>query len=315
MNDSVEHSNMPAQALPLGQSPDENKNRTGIFAYLDYREYLAQWFRARKSLERGYSGAVFAKKAGLGSHTLLGMVIRGERNLSPSTIRGFVRAIGIKGKESLYFEKLVLFNQAKNSEDRAYYFDQLCAASGGSSSTSFITKIKNHSIALSHWYLVAVHQLVQLEDFKPDPVWMAQRLKNKITSKQAAQAWQILKDLEMVRAVTEGERTLYRTQDRPIDIDLGHIDFAINHFHKEFMERAIQSIEGESLSERKVSTLTFAVPEGDFAKIVEKVDEFRKSLSLEISQSSKPRNQVVTVIMQSMMLTATPKAAAGEQKK
>src|ERR1035437_8730833 len=82
--------------------------KEGIFSYLNYREFLAHWFQAKKEVQQGYSGSLFAKKAGIGSPTLLGMIIRGDRNLSAETIRAFIRALGLKGKEAIYFEKLVL---------------------------------------------------------------------------------------------------------------------------------------------------------------------------------------------------------------
>src|SRR4051812_43188688 len=63
-----------------------------VFDYKDYRVFLSDWFRFRKTLQPQYSGALFAKKAGLNSHTILGMVMRGERNLSASSIRAFCRA-------------------------------------------------------------------------------------------------------------------------------------------------------------------------------------------------------------------------------
>src|ERR1700733_10894550 len=51
-----------------------------ILEFQDYRKFLASWLECRKRMQSEYSGAMFAKKAGLASHTLLGMVIRGQRN-------------------------------------------------------------------------------------------------------------------------------------------------------------------------------------------------------------------------------------------
>lgn len=105
-----------------------------VYAYRDYRRFLTDWFAWKKSVQPHYSGALFAKKAGFNSHTLLGMVIRGQRNLSPTSIRAFCRALGFKAQEGTYFEKLVLFNQARNPQDQAYYQAQLSAAAEDSKS-------------------------------------------------------------------------------------------------------------------------------------------------------------------------------------
>jgi hypothetical protein len=112
-----------------------------VFVYDDYRRYLSDWLRWKKSMQPHYSGAIFAKKAGLNSHTLLGMVMRGQRNLSPTSIRCFCRALSLKGKEGTFFEKLVLLNQAKNPEDRAYYLEQLTAVTSDTSSEAMTVAV------------------------------------------------------------------------------------------------------------------------------------------------------------------------------
>jgi len=93
--------------------------------FQDYRAYLTAWFQWKKQVQPHFSGAVFAKKAGFNSHTLLGMVIRGQRNLSSTSIRSFCRALGLQGREATHFEKLVLLNQARNADDQSHYQAEL----------------------------------------------------------------------------------------------------------------------------------------------------------------------------------------------
>ena len=85
---------------PLSQSPVSLAPVSpDVYAFQDFRAYLTAWFQWKKQVQPHYSGAIFAKKAGFNSHTLLGMVIRGQRNLSATSIRAFCRALGLKGKE------------------------------------------------------------------------------------------------------------------------------------------------------------------------------------------------------------------------
>jgi uncharacterized protein (TIGR02147 family) len=266
---------------------------------LNYREYLAQWFACRKRLQSQYSGAIFAKKAGLNSHTLLGMVIRGDRNLSADTTRAFVRALGLKGREALYFEKLVLFNQSKNSEDRAFYFDQLCSISSASS-RKILTQIQDHASYLSHWYNVAIRELVATDGFQADPAWIARALKNKITPKQAQEAWDLLLRLGMIEEQTDGR---FRIVSPSIDIDPGTVDFAIRNFHREYLDRAREAIDGESIEERELSSVTFALSEDDCKLLKERIKEFRKKLNSEFPTGTSARTHVVAVNLQALILT------------
>jgi uncharacterized protein (TIGR02147 family) len=169
-----------------------------IFSYQDYRQFLKNWFAWKKEVQPRYSGALFAKKAGLGSAALLGMVIRGERNLSYETIRAFTLPLHLKGREKAYFEKLVLFNQSKKSEDRTDFFEQLVSLSQGSGSGT-LTKLKDYARYLSRWYIVVIRELVLLPEFQPNPEWITEKLKKKITKREAESAWKILLDLGMVK--------------------------------------------------------------------------------------------------------------------
>jgi uncharacterized protein (TIGR02147 family) len=289
----------PASTAPVSttiEMPD-------LYSCLDYREYLAQWFAARKKIQSGYSGALFAKKARISSHTLLGMVIRGERNLSTETIRGFIRALGLKSKEALYFEKLVLFNQSKDSEDRAYYFDQLHALSQ-SHGRELITRIKNHASYLSHWYVVAIREMTALEGFRPDGEWISRKLKKKITKKQAEEAWALLLELGLVKEIAQSDGSKhYEAVDPKMDIDPGTVDFAIRNYHKEYLERAKDAVDGETLEERELSSLTLAVSEEDLPLLREKIKEFRKKLNTEFPTGTAPKKKVVAVNLQALVLT------------
>jgi uncharacterized protein (TIGR02147 family) len=278
-----------------------------IFSCLNYREYLARWFAARKQLQSGYSGAMFAKKARISSHTLLGMVIRGERNLSYETTRGFIRALGLKGKEALYFEKLVFFAQSKDSEDRAYYLDQLSSISQGEGK-KLITRIKDHASYFSHWYVVAIRELVGVQGFQPDPEWISKKLKRKITKVQAKEAWDLLLHLAMVERVTgpisgDDGKENYRIVSPSIDIDPGVIDFALRNYHKEYLERAKAAIDGESIDERELSSLTLSISNQDLPHLKERIKEFRKNLNHEFPTGSGDRSHVVAVNLQALILT------------
>lgn len=275
-----------------------------IFDYDNYREYISDWFDWKKSVQPSYSGAVFAKKAGLSAHTLLGMIIRGQRNLSYETIRAFSRAIELSAREALFFEKLVLFNQSKSGDDKAYILEQLQSISQGEGRKIF-SKIKNHAKYFSNWYVVAIKELVACEGFNTDPQWIAKRLKNKITRKQAADAWRLLLELGMVEETKTAEgKSAFKVVHPSLDIDPGHVDYAIRNFHRDFIDRTRHAIDEESLEERELSSLTMPVTDEDLPLLKAKIKEFRKNLNLQFPVTkSAPRRHVVAVNMQLLVLT------------
>ncbi|MEK6705272.1 MAG: TIGR02147 family protein [Bdellovibrionota bacterium] len=277
-----------------------------LFCFQDYRKFLKEWFEYKKRVQPGYSGALFARQAGLSSHTLLGMVIRGERNLGYETIRSFIKALNLKAREKIYFEKLVLFNQAKSSEDRADYFEQLVTLAQGEG-RGLLTQIQDYAKYLSHWYTAAVHELVNLDDFKADPDWIVRKLKRKITAKEATDAWALLLQLGMVKLNPVTGR--FEVTNKAMDFDPGTVSFAIRNFHKEFLDRAKDAIDHESLEERELSSLTIALSEKELGELRQKVKEFRKAINLAFSTGAAneavtpEKKHVVSVNTQVLLLT------------
>ena len=280
----------------------DSEQEPSVLNYLDYREFLQTWFRWKKTQNSRYSGALFAKKAGLNSHTLLGMVIRGQRNLGYTALHGFIKALELRGKRAKYFERLVYYNQAKSSDEKEHHFSEIVSLNRNNANNELKT-LSNFSIYLSSWYLVAIRELVCLGDFKPDPQWMSDRLKSQITKKQAETAWQVITELELVKWNESNSR--YEICDDALDLEPGKIDFVVRNFHKQFLERTKKSVEEESMEERELSSLTIAVSDEELELIKEKICDLRKDLNLEITNKKSLKKHVVAFNTQLLILTDT----------
>ena len=98
-----------------------------IFEYMDYREFLRDYYRWKKVLSPSFSYTVFAKKAGFGSKSFLPHVINGIRDLSRDSIFQIGEALGLDAKAMSYFEDLVGFNQSKALKQKAHFFSRLAS--------------------------------------------------------------------------------------------------------------------------------------------------------------------------------------------
>lgn len=286
--------------------------RPNVFSYQDYRQFLEDWYTFKKSENPSYSGALFAKKADVKSHSLLGMVMRGKRNLSYKTIRAFLKAMDLETKENIYFEKLVLFNQAGSKEDKAQYFDELHSVSSGDGK-KLLTELKDYAEFLSHWYVVAVRELVALEDFKPEAGWISKKLKYKISKRQAQNTWNLLLKLGLVQKSKDGK---WEIVHKAMDFDFGMIDFSIQHFHKEYLERTKEAIEKESLDERELSSLTISLTQKELEELKQKMKSFRKEINLSYTDENNQKpaghvpQHVAALNMQLLVLTENEKTGS-----
>lgn len=289
----------------LGMMPTE----PNVLNFIDYREYLYAWWRWKKSATPQYSGAIFARKGGLSSHTIFGMVASGRRNLGISGLNSFIKALGLSGKRARYFERLVHYNQAKTTQEKENQLNELKQLSPGEKNIE-LKRLTDFSNYLSSWHLVAIRELVLLKSFNPDANWICKKLKNKISRKQAEQAWQILKDLELIRFDTEKNR--YVTEEA-LEISPGKADFVIRNFHKQYLELAKKSVDEDPIDERDISSLTIAVSKDEISYIKNQLTEFRKGLNQHLSSSQKTKDHLIALNIQMLILTQSEKAQHEEE--
>jgi uncharacterized protein (TIGR02147 family) len=278
----------PAAQAPVSLAP----TAPDLYAFQDYRAYLSAWFAWKKQVQPHYSGAIFAKKAGFNSHTLLGMVIRGQRNLSATSIRSFCRALNLKGKEATYFEKLVLFNQARNPDDQSYFFEQLLQVSKAKGKAPLVWT-HNCSSYLSHWYVVAIREMVALKGFSPDPEWLVAKLKKRITRKQAEEAWTLLQALGLVTQSPQTGR--WQIVHPVLEIDTLSIPGTLRNFNQEYLDIAKAAVAEASAASHEVTTLTLAIDRKDLRKLMDRIYEFRQQINAEFSVTDREADQVVAV--------------------
>jgi hypothetical protein len=99
-----------------------------VFAYLDYRAFLRDYYLARKATARGFSYRSFSRRAGLKSPNYLKLVVDGARNLSTDMAERFGAACGLSDDEQRYFKDLVAFCQASSSADRNRHYARLTSS-------------------------------------------------------------------------------------------------------------------------------------------------------------------------------------------
>jgi uncharacterized protein (TIGR02147 family) len=276
-----------------------------VFDYRDYRKFLSDWYRWKKRVQPNYSGSLFARKAGIGAHTLLGMVAKGKRNLGYSTIASFAKGLDLKSDEAAYFEKLVLLNQASTPAEKSRYYQELRAVSKGRGHEA-VRKIDDYNEYLKNWYHVAIRELAGLGDFQNDPAWIASKLKKRITSKQASEAMRLLFSLGLLKEVElpSGERRITVVEPAvDVDIDPLMIDFTIQQFHQQYLDCASHSIENEAREQRDMSSLTIAASPDDIPRIFQRIREFRNLLNQEFTKPVGQGGKVIAINTQVLVLT------------
>lgn len=262
-----------------------------VFAYLDYRAFLRDFYQARKAKGRGFSFRSFSRRAGLKSPNYLKLVIDGERNLSPSMAERFASACSLGAEEARHFVDLVAFNQATSMAERSKHYAKLT----GSERYRNAHKLDMaHAAYFSAWYMPAIRELAARADFRSDPEWVAAQLVPKITASEAARALATLIELGLVVRDTSGQ---IAQAEALLSTGAETRGLHIANYHRGMMQRAMESIDLVKPDQRDISSLTLCLGENGLRSFKERVQRFRREL-LELSALEDDPEQVVQINFQ-----------------
>lgn len=261
-----------------------------IYEYLDYREYLRDYYDAAKATLPVFSYRYFSRRAGFSSPNYLKLVMDGERNLTQDSLRKMIKGLGLEADEARFFADLVEFAQADDAERKNAAYARV------SSSQQFRrARHLDHSMFeyLSRWYLPAIREMAARPDFRDEPAWVAGQLFPKISVEEARHALALLFDLGLL--VKDGDRI---GRGEPT-WTTGHEvrSLAIANFHRQMLQRAAAAIEDVPRELRDLSALTLVISRDSVADLKDRIHAFREAL-IERGERDEPREMVYQICIQ-----------------
>jgi len=243
-----------------------------IFAYTDYRQYLADYYVAAKGNVRGFSYRFLARRAGFAAPNFIKLVIDRKRNLGSESVHRVADALKMSGEEHRFFVALVDFDQAEDAISKNSAFERVSASKRFRQARRIDTALFDY---LSHWYYPAVRELAARPDFVDQPEWVAARILPRIKPKEARAALDTLLELGLLVRGEDGR--LGRGEPT---LDSGHEVGAlgVGNYHRAMLERAAEAIALVPQSERDLSAITVCVAADRIPEIKRRLQDFREQL-------------------------------------
>ena len=138
--------------------------------------------------------------------------------------------------------------------------------------------------AMKEWYHYGITQLLFIETFQEDPKWIARMLA--ITELEAKLAVDRLIRLEILDRNEEGR--LYRTSTH-LSTSTDIASAGIRHFQKQILEKSIESLERDDISERDITSITIAINEDRIPEAKKEIMKFRKRMAEFLADGEKTR--------------------------
>lgn len=249
-----------------------------VFEYLDYREFLREYYDSRKAFNPAYSLRAFSDKIGFKAKDFISRVMQGTKNLSEQSAQKVAFGLRLGKSETEFFCALVQFNQADNSEDRDRAFGKM----------QEVLKIVNfaesqHLMAhyqyqvYSDWRHLVVRSLIGMYGFSGDYKELGARVHPKISASAAQESVELLESCGLIEKDEAGN---YKLSQNAITTGNSTSKTALRGFHQKSLKLAADSIDRDAPNTRNVSGLTLGISKDGYDRIVERINAFRKEIAL-----------------------------------
>jgi uncharacterized protein (TIGR02147 family) len=251
-----------------------------VFEYLDYRDYLKDFYEEKKSQKSFFSYRFFGEKIRVDPSYLAKVLIK-ERNIANAAVGAIAAYCGLKDREADYFEALVHFVKAKSQKESRFLFEKLLSLK-----TVDAKPLLEHQYSFyQKWYHSAIRSLIEFHDFRGDCRALGQQLSPPIPAREAKASVRLLEKLKLIGKDDDGR---YRMTDGAITTGPQWSSLAIGAYQEETIRLSAGSLARHPRSQRDISTITMNINKNDFEEIRERITEFRSSIIKYVSEQPSP---------------------------
>lgn len=262
-----------------------------VFEYMDYRQYLHDFFVEKKRELRFYSYRLFSQRAGFKSPNFLQLVIKGERNLSKQSVYKFSKALGLSRKETDYFENLIFFNQSSTLDEKNFFLEKIMKYRAACDPR----KIEEAEFEYySNWYNPVIREMVEAVDFRDDYKKLGAAVVPAISAADAQKSVELLLRLNFIER--SGDGTWHKTA-ASLSTGPQVRSVAVANYHRAMLQLAGDAIERFKPFERDITSLTLGVSEETRSAMIERLQQLRREF-LEMAEEDTRVERVVQLNLQ-----------------
>lgn len=264
-------------------TPQTSLHRPQVENYEDYRRFLSDFHRFKKSVHSSWSYRLFASRSGISSPNYLQLVMQGKRNLSEEKASNVAKAMGLESAEAEYFVSLVRITNARSPEEEMQAYKEGLRALRKLKTTEMT---QAQSKILDEWYYMTIRGLVELNDFEYSGSWVSRKLYEIISEDQALEALSTLEKSGFIEQDKDGN---WRTSDPILDTGAeGYHKLKVNHYHKEVLKALSDSIEKVESPHRAYGMLTLPIRKEQLNELNKRVHQFQDEIIGWIQSEENP---------------------------
>ena len=269
-----------------------------IFIHTSYREVIKDFISRKKELNPSFSLGVMTQHLKGISKSSLSMILSSKRNLSVKHIFQMAKRMGLKDKESKYFEALVFFNDNKETETRNIYFQKMLRLRPNNVEANI--EIKHYRI-LESWYPLAIHEYLKRSKALPTVDSLYTTFRAQVSKEEIRKSLDALIETGMIEVLNNESKEI-RIKNKVLKSGDETRSKAIQSYHASCLEQGKKSLEQDDVSEREFGSVNICLTKDKFQETKKLIKEFRDNL-LKIGQSDESDSVIAQINIQMFKLT------------
>ena len=243
-----------------------------------YRQYLNNELARRCEKNSAYSLRAFAKALEIDAGTL-SKILNGSQPLSFKMAEKILPKLELTpDQQTQFFQSLAQYQGARNLQrvraplklnERQYKGEDL--------------SIEYYRV-IADWYHIALMEMTFLKSFRPDPRYLAQELGIGMTEAKLA-----LERLISLGLLEKKNGKIVKTKEKLSTADRHLTTPALRKNQKQFLEKAIHSLENEPLEERSHTNMTMAIDSSKIEIAKKMIREFQMTLCNYLESGNRDR--------------------------
>lgn len=263
-----------------------------VFDYMDYREYLKDFYQEAHSLDRNFSHRKISELLGDKSPSFFLKVIQDGRKLKPAQLEILPRILKMSAEEGAYFRALCAFAHARQKGEREYWLKQIVAHSRVACEELDPSLIQFYS----DWIHSAVRAALSFIDVTDDDVSpLVRELKPRPTPKEVKASLLLLSKLGLIE---RNEQGFWKpVQDGGLITRRSIHDSVLREYRLRCLDLARASVlRPDDAWPAKFFTNTASVSDEAWNQIQNRLQQFRKEVRAILKADENPPVRVIQLL-------------------
>ncbi len=251
-----------------------------MLEYENYRDFLQDELVRRTSVNRSYSLRAFARSLGLSSGEL-SEILSGKRILSTKSAIKISKAMGLSSMELKHLLRLV--NKSKDPDFNKEEYKDLLSSNFSQQKLS-----SDQFDIVSEWYHFAILNLAECRDFEWSYTYISKKLNIKPYEVKVAIDKMVNVGL-IEKTVSKQGKISYKVSEKYVMSGEDIPSKAVRNYHRQILQKAIESLEVQTVEERDITGIGLTIDKKDLIKIKKEISDFQDMIVEKYSKGKKAR--------------------------